>query len=290
MPSHRRFRVLAAALLLPAAAIATALGAAPAAAQSQPQAPDRPLRAMSFNIHHGVGTDDNLDLARVARTIRAEDPDVVGLQEVDRHWSQRSDFVDQAAWLAKTLHMHVVYGANLDLDPPAPDQPRRQYGTAILSEWPVLDWSNTFLPRYDDHEQRGLLYARIVVQGVPVRVYNTHLQQNTPPEQLAQAQAIKRLIGTPDESVVLMGDLNGNPTKAHVRALAEDLVDAWVAAGVGDGYTFHTGDPTKRIDYVMTSDDVVVRTAAVVTSSDASDHLPVVTDVALPGQNVGVGR
>lgn len=277
-----------AAAVASAAAVAVCVSTAPAAA-ADPEAPDRPARVMTFNIHHGVGTDGRLDLERVAGTIRSEEPDVVGLQEVDRHYSERSDFVDQAASLAGTLHMHVVFGANLDLDPEAPGQPRRQYGTAILSRWPILEWSNTYLPRYDDHEQRGLLYARVAVRGVAVRVYDTHLQQNTPPEQLAQAEAIRSLIGTPDESVVLLGDLNGIPETAQVRALAEDLVDTWVAAGVGEGYTFHSDDPTTRIDYVLASDDVVVRTAAVVTS-DASDHLPVATDIALPGQKVGIGH
>lgn len=282
-------RFLAGLGALAVAAAIAAGGAAPATAGDQPQAPDRPLRVMTFNIHHGEGPDGRLDLARIAQTIRAEDPDVVGLQEVDRHWSARSDFVDQASWLARELNMHVVFGANLNLDPPAPDRPRRQYGTAILSDWPILDWNNTYLPRYDGHEQRGLLYARVVVRGVPVRVYNTHLQHNNAAERLAQVQAIQSIVGTPDESVVLMGDLNATPQASEIRALADDLVDAWAAAGVGDGYTYSTENPTKRIDYVMTSDDVVVRTAAVV-SSDAADHLPVVTNVALPGQRVGVGR
>lgn len=65
------------------------------------------------------------------------------------------------------------------------------------------------------------------------------------------------------------------------------LVDAWVEAGVGDGYTFSAAKPQARIDYVLHSDDVVARTAAVL-STDASDHLPVVADLELPGDRVGV--
>ena len=94
------------------------------------------LTVASFNIHHGAGTDDRLDLERVAAEIKRTGAAVVGLQEVDRFWSERSAFVDQAQWLADRLGMHVVYGANLDLDPPALDRPRRQYGTAILSVAP----------------------------------------------------------------------------------------------------------------------------------------------------------
>ncbi|NED96906.1 metal-dependent hydrolase [Phytoactinopolyspora alkaliphila] len=255
---------------------------------AQPSAPDREVRVMSFNIHHGVGLDGRLDLRRVADVIEQEDVDVVGLQEVDRHFSERSDFVDQAAWLARELNMHVVYGANIDRDPLNPGEPRRQYGTAILSDRPILDWENTYLPRYEGHEQRGLLRARIVVRGVPVQVYNTHLQHNDAAERLEQSEAIKDIIGTPDESVVLLGDLNATPEAPEITTLLDDLVDAWEEAGVGDGYTIPSEGPNRRIDYVLTSGDVVARSAAVVTT-DASDHLPVHADLLLPGSKVGVG-
>ena len=263
------------------------------ATSPQAQAPDRPLRVMSFNIHHGAGTDDRLDLPRIAEVIRQSNVDVVGLQEVDRHWSARSDFVDQATWLARELKMHVAYGANLNLDPLLPDQPRRQYGTAILSNTPILEWDNTLLPRFGNHEQRGLLHTRINVRGVPVHIYNTHLQHNDAAERLAQAQAIKQLIGAPDDPVILLGDLNATPDAPEIRTLVEDLVDVWVAAGAGNGYTYPTEDPRLRIDYVLQSADIVARSMAVATSplaELASDHLPVIAEVALPGDKVGIGR
>jgi endonuclease/exonuclease/phosphatase family metal-dependent hydrolase len=277
--------------ILAATIVATLTAAAvPAASTAEsPNPPDREIRVMSFNIHHGVGIDGQLDLQRIADLVRDNEVDVVGLQEVDRHWSERSDFVDQASWLARELKMHVVYGANLDRDPLQPGQPRRQYGTAILSKQPILNWDNTFLPQYEGHEQRGLLRARIVLRGVPVQVYNTHLQHNDANERIEQTAAVKELIGTPDDSVVLVGDLNATPDAPEIATLVDDLVDAWEEAGVGDGYTIPAGDPNRRIDYVLTSNDVVARSAAVVTS-DASDHLPVHADVLLPGSKVGVGN
>lgn len=263
------------------AIVAATVGlAAPASARPR----SRSLTVMSFNIHHGQGTDGRLDLRRIADVIDDADPAVVGLQEVDRHWSERSDFVDQAHWLATRLHMRVVFGANLDLDPLEPGRPRRQYGTAILSRSPILDWDNTFLPRFGDHEQRGLLRARIRVRGVPLLVYDTHLQHNDAAERLAQADAIKTLIGRPSASFVLLGDLNAEADAPEIRALTDDMADAWVRGGAGDGYTYESDAPTKRIDYVLTSSDVVTRTAAVVTGTPAaSDHLPVTAEVLLPG-------
>ncbi|OLT35466.1 metal-dependent hydrolase [Actinomadura sp. CNU-125] len=255
---------------------------APAAARPKP----RTVTVMTFNIHHGQGTDGKLDLERIARVIEGADSRVVGLQEVDRHWSQRSDFVDQASWLARRLRMHVVYGANLDLAPERPGEPRRQYGTAILTESPILDWDNTLLPRSNDGEQRGLLRARIRVRGVPLTVYNTHLQHDNAAERLAQVTAIEELIGNPEHSFVLLGDLNATPESAEIRALTDEMADSWVESGVGAGHTYDSENPTARIDYVLTSSSVVTRTAAVVTADPgASDHLPVTAEVRLPGSH-----
>ena len=64
-------------------------------------------RAMTFNIHNGVGVDGGLDLDRVAATVAAHQPDVVGLQKVDRHWSGRRGFVDKVRVLARR-HRHAA--------------------------------------------------------------------------------------------------------------------------------------------------------------------------------------
>jgi endonuclease/exonuclease/phosphatase family metal-dependent hydrolase len=246
---------------------------------------------MTFNMHHGVGTDGRLNLDRVAQVIRSAGADAVGLQEVDRHFGARSDFVDQATWLADDLGMYVAFGANLDLDPLVPGQPRRQYGNAILSGGPILDWENTHLPRFDGHEQRGLLRARIVVSGRPVQVYDTHLQHNDAAERLAQARAIVPLVADPGDPVVLLGDLNATPGAPEIRTLTGTLVDGWAAVGVGAGYTHPSGRPSRRIDYVMVSPDVVVDSIAVPRSGAASDHLPVVADLSPPGNgDLGVAE
>ena len=270
------------ATLLAATTVAT-----PAATASEAPAAAslRELRVATFNIHHGVGLDGVLDLARIAATVERTGAEVVGLQEVDRHWSERSNFVDQATWLADVLGMDLAFGANLDLDPPAAGAPRRQYGTAILSAHKIRATTNTLLPRPLGGEQRGLLEAVIKVRGIPVRVFNTHLQHDSQLERLAQVARIREVLATAEESVVLLGDLNATPDTPEIAGLTDRLVDAWVTAGVGDGFTFDAATPHARIDYVMSSGNVVARTAAVVTT-DAADHLPVVVDLALPGKRL----
>lgn len=285
-----RMRAYTLALLLAvtAAALALAVSGGDAGGQ-EPVAPDRELTVMTYNIHHAVGVDGELDLERIAGVIRSQEAEIIGFQEVDRHWSARSDFQDQAKELAGMLDMHYVYGANLDLEPAEPGQPRRQYGTAILSEYPILESGNTLLPRPEGGEQRGLLEALINVEGVPARVYNTHLQHNSAVEREAQVEAIMDHVGEFEEPSILMGDLNARPDAPELQPLYTRFEDAWAEGGKGPGYTYSAEVPDRRIDYVLISPDVSVSEARV-PHTLASDHLPVVAELSIPGESVGIGR
>jgi endonuclease/exonuclease/phosphatase family metal-dependent hydrolase/arylsulfatase A-like enzyme len=250
---------------------------------------DRRLRLsmMTYNIHHAQGADDRLDLDRIAEVTRSQDVQIVGLQEVDRHWSERSKFVDQASYLADALDMHVVYGANLDQDPLTPGAPRRQYGTAILSRHPILSSENTLLPKLGTSEQRGLLEALIDVRGTRYRFYNTHLQHNSPNAESGQAQRTMQVEAIVDEMreergpQALVGDLNAEPGAPELQPLHSRLADAWPLGGSGPGFTLSSTAPTRRIDYVFVTRDTRVE-GAYVPQTIGSDHLPVVADVTLP--------
>src|SRR5688500_1044104 len=74
-----------------------------------------PLRVLCYNIHHGEGTDGELELERIARVIRSENPDVAALQEVDQN-TQRTGNVDQPAELARLTAMQVVFGKNIGFE------------------------------------------------------------------------------------------------------------------------------------------------------------------------------
>jgi endonuclease/exonuclease/phosphatase family metal-dependent hydrolase len=258
-------------MILPTAAAADPSGAA---------RPDRPLTVMTYNIHHGAGIDGVLDLERIAVLIEQSGADVIGLQEVDRHWSARSNWVDQPAWLAQRLKLHYAYAANLDLPPLNPGEPRRQYGTAILSRYPIKDFTNTLLPKYPTGEQRGLAVATIKVRGVELRFANTHLTSNNNAERLEQAQKVVALLGTSTAPTLLVGDLNARPDAPEIKTLTAVLNDTWPEVGVGPGYTIEADNPTARIDYLLHSSRLTPASAEVPTSL-ASDHLPVVASYTL---------
>jgi endonuclease/exonuclease/phosphatase family metal-dependent hydrolase len=255
------------------------------------------VRALTFNIRHGVGLDGVHDLERVARVIEGAAADLVALQEVDRHLSPRSGYLDQAGWLAQRLDMDMAYGPVVDLEPPAsPPAPtaawtagpaaRRQYGIALLSRTALHEPRNLLLTRPRGGEQRGLLGAAVHMDGRAVRVFCTHLQHRSRTERLAQATQIAESLVSGAGPVVVMGDLNARPGEPEIAPLTEVLDDAWAVAGHGDGFTFDAATPHARIDYILTSADLVARSAAVL-RTDASDHLAVLADLELDALGSG---
>jgi endonuclease/exonuclease/phosphatase family metal-dependent hydrolase len=251
------------------AVLATLAMAAPATATTAtPARPQlRPLTVLSFNIHHAAGEDGVFDLDRLAGEIRRTRADVIGLQEVDRHYGERSEWTDEPAELARRLNMHVVYGANLDLEPPSAGQPRRQYGTAILSRYPIVEWHNQLLPKGNPaEEQRGLLSAVLDVHGLEVRAMTTHLQHDNADSRLLQAEVVAREVARSREPVVLTGDLNATPEAPEITTITAHLRDG------GHEVTYPADVPTARIDYVLTDGLPLISR---VLPTAASDHRPV---------------
>lgn len=275
---RRTLSVLAALVALAGATgQASAADGAPAAQRPGP----RVLDVMSFNIHHAQGTDDRLDLQRIARVVRESGADVVGLQEVDNHYSERSEWTDQPAELAAMLGYHVVFGANIDNAPPATGGDRVQYGTAILSRYPITASDNTWLFKSPGQEQRGLLHATIDVRGRTVEFYNTHLAAGSQTDRLRQTDQVVDLIGA-KEPGILVGDFNALPDAQESQPLQEAFTDAWADSphGRGDGATYPAEAPTERIDVIYTTGKVTPLVTRVVrVAPAASDHLPLIGKV-----------
>lgn len=254
---------------------------------------------MSFNIHHGVGTDGVLSLRRIADVIINSGADLVGLQEVDRHYGERSAWADQAAELARLTGYRMIFGANLDESPPAgqcqieeqkqgqKQKQRRQYGTAILSRPPIVAWDNTALYLGAGNEQRGLLRATIDVAGQQWCFCTTHLAVESAAARARQVAELLTLIDA-DAPTVVVGDFNAHPDDPEIGSLTAVLTDAWAmtdgsaGTGRGNGFSFPSDRPTVRIDYILTGGDVrPVGTEVVDRWPQASDHRPVLSRLRL---------
>jgi endonuclease/exonuclease/phosphatase family metal-dependent hydrolase len=303
---RRLFRHLrgAGAALLASAALSFASGlcvpaasAASADETSVAPVPAVAARVATFNIHAGAGADSVYDLDRTAAAIRALDADVVGLQEADVHWGARSHWQDTVAELGRRLGMRTAFAPIYDLDPPAPGQPRRQYGVALLSRHPIVAVENHELTRLSTQEADpvpapapGFLEATVQVRGARTHVYVTHLDYRGDPtvRRLQVQDTLRILADDPDgANQLLLGDFNAGPRADELRPLWGVLQDAWAAAPEREGstgLTYPAQSPTKRIDFVTASPGVAVLHAQ--TQDDpalirASDHRAVLATVLL---------
>jgi endonuclease/exonuclease/phosphatase family metal-dependent hydrolase len=270
---------------------------APGCAPLPPTRAEQMLRVVSYNIRSGNG-----DLARTAETIRGFAADIVALQEVDVHWSSRSAFADQAADLGKRLNMRALFARIYDLPATDSASPRRQFGVALLTRFPVAQWTNDTLTRLSTQVQTpapermpGMVDARLDIGGQTIRVLNTHLDYRADPQvRRTQVDEMVGYIGAPALPTIVFGDLNAKPDAPELQPLFARLRDAWNAqngastasaanpAARGDGFTYPAENPTARIDYVLVSQHFRVRSATV-PNTLASDHRPVVAELILKG-------
>ena len=217
--------------------------------------------------------------------------DVVGLQEVDVHWSARSEWADTAQELADRLDMQVFFAPIYSLDPLAAGEPRREYGVAVLSRWPIVSAENhlltrlsTVVPNPTPAPAPGFPEVVIEKQGARVHVYTTHLDYRADPSvrQTQVEETVDILADDAGEARVLVGDFNadaGGPGARTAVAGSHRLVGRGTGL-TGTGLTYPAITPTKRIDYVTASTEVKVVTSRVV-ETVASDHRPVVADLVV---------
>ena len=226
--------------------------------------PENTLRVLSYNIHHGAGTDRKLDLARIADVIKSVTPDIVALQEVDQR-VPRSHMIDQPAELARLTGMHAVFHGNIPLQ-------GGLYGNAILSRFPIKSSEHILLPNHNQGEQRGLIVATFDSISFPqLRFIATHFDHRR--EEIERVQSADRVnkiaLNHPLAPLLLAGDLNDSPGSETLRVLQK----YWQIAGP-ESPTIPVGQPKRQIDFILfrPNDRWEVLETHVLPESVASDH------------------
>ena len=233
------------------------------------------MRIMSYNIHHGRGTDDRVDLARIAKLINDWSPDLVALQEVDNSTS-RSNFMNQTDTLALKTKMFSIFGKNIDVF-------GGEYGNAVLSRYPIIHSENRKLPRIGNSEQRGLLAIWIQLKDkddltVFISTHFDHRVKNA--ERLKSVEKIKFWIDRGDfgNDLIIAGDLNDTPSSKIILTM-NTFCDG---TNQSDKYkTYPSENPTSQLDYIYTckKGKYKIDSYHVINSPVFSDHLPIICDI-----------
>ena len=156
------------------------------------------LRIASYNIRHGH--DVGLDMSLLASDICSVKADVIGLQEVDIG-TTRVGGRDTLAELAKAAGFaHYRFCRAIDYM-------GGQYGTAILSRYPICSFEVISLPCEGAREARSVGHAVIDTDGAHVDFFNTHLSVESPALRTPQFDALAALTAQ-TSNWILTGDFN----------------------------------------------------------------------------------
>lgn len=241
---------------------------------------EQTIRVASYNIQYG-----GKGIDQVIAAIKSLDADIIALQEVDVHWSSRSAFMNQATLLSRRLGMEIRFAPIYQLPPSGPSSPPREFGVALLTRYPIVAFTNRNLTRLSTQEANahpipmpGLLDVTIDVRGTRIRVLNTHLDYRSDPT-VRQTQVAEIVLALSDSRLptLLMGDLNAQPGSAELQPLFQSLRDTWTRSA-GEGFTYPSSAPVRKIDYVLASPAFRVRSSRVA-ATEASDHRPVIVDL-----------
>jgi endonuclease/exonuclease/phosphatase family metal-dependent hydrolase len=237
-------------------------------AQTKTAAPQKNLKILSYNIEKGSAID------KIVEEIRAEDPDIALLQEVDQN-THRSGEIDQTAVLAQKLSMYSFYSPSYKDD-------GGTTGQAILSRYLIEETQIVTLPK----SRNIAAAATVVVDDLRLRVFSVHFsssvqdrveyQDGAPLARRTEAEKIVSLVGQSGLPAIVGCDLNDVPKSKPHEVLTASLQDVGPAEK-----TWPSWAPDEQLDYVMISGTLSAQHPKR-SEKLTSDHRMVSVEVLLP--------
>jgi endonuclease/exonuclease/phosphatase family metal-dependent hydrolase len=238
------------------------------------------MRLLTYNIHKAIGgRDRRYSLERIIEVIEGENPDIICLQEVDRH-VRRSRHHDQPRLLSEVFHAAgAMYQLNVHIKGGG-------YGNLLLSRWPLKAHHQISL-RLRTKKPRGAQIAVIDSPEGPLQVVNWHLglaerERHWQVEHLLTHHLFREASDLP---TVIAGDTNDwRETLARGPFARHGFVQ--VTHPRSRFRTFPAYMPVGSLDKAFIRGTLEVRRAHVVrtpTARCASDHLPLVVDFHVNG-------
>lgn len=230
-------------------------------------APDRPetVRIATWNLHGFVGEGRRPDPERSFRVVESFSADIVALQEVDgrTHLGRLPEAFER---VRDALGGHL---AETRLFGP----PSREYGHALWSRHPFEHVSLNRLPG-PGMEPRGVIEAVVVTPLGRLRVLSAHfgLDPRARPRQGAFVASLVK----PDLPTVALGDFNEWRRSGPVHHALKAALPVHRPVP-----TWPVGRPFACLDRLYASRTVTLRSIkAVRAAAPASDHLPLVAEIA----------
>ena len=232
------------------------------------------MRLLTYNIHKGIGgRDRRYRLQRIIDVIRAAEPDIICLQEVDQG-VKRSKFDDQPAILASELGIsHTAFQLNHQIKSGG-------YGNCTLSKFPILEQHSIEL-RINNRKNRRALLTLVDTPEGQLNLTNWHLglSERDRQKQVAILLDHREFRNKGELPTIIAGDTNDWRNTLHKAALQ------------GNGYeslahckSFPAYMPLGALDKAYANSKIALGQGQAISTKltrTASDHLPVVIDFSL---------
>ncbi len=248
------------------------------------------MRLLLYNIRYGLGLGSAVhwpvpgaayllgnrsNLERITGFIKEQDPDIVGLVEVDTG-SIRSRWVNQAETIAQAMGHYSAYQC-------------KYAETSINSRLPIVrKQGNAFLAAPHVHGERfhyfdtGIKRLIIELELENYAVFLVHLSLKYRHRQ-AQLHHLHDLVVASDKPVIVAGDFNAfwGEHEIYLFMKAARLQ----SANVGSLPSYPSRAPRKELDFVLYGDGVRV-TDFFIPQVKFSDHLPLICDFEIDDQSL----
>jgi endonuclease/exonuclease/phosphatase family metal-dependent hydrolase len=245
------------------------------------------LRLLLYNIRYATGTgpgfhlplpgagylrNTSKQLEKITEFIRGQQPDVVGLVEVDMG-SARSSSINQAEAIAKAIG-HSPHFQN-------------KYGLKSLNRrLPIVSMQgNAFLTRYPDAVQRAHYFElgvkRLIMEMEldQVCLFLVHLSLKRS-HRHQQMRHLATLVKQATKPVILAGDFNTLWGDNEIGMLIRH--SGFISANTANLPSWPSSRPFRQLDFVLHSPDIEV-TGFSIPKTPLSDHLPLVCDFQVRG-------
>jgi len=245
------------------------------------------LRVLTLDLNHGMGTDTVVKgsaeaalrgrLGVVAALLRREAVDVAAFQEASPSlgWSEGLDTVEFLSEKSGLPHWHH----GMHVPPPAPGLGRVPHGTALVSRHPLTRLSGGSFVDYPA-ESSGFVVAAVVLAGREIDVVSVDLGGPLSALRLEQMRAMVAGLRARGRPLVVLGDMNCamlDPEKTLRELSGAFALEAWRADDASIA-TFPAGRPTRRLDWILTSPELEIRTHRVLPDL-VSDHRAVLAEI-----------
>lgn len=248
------------------------------------------MRLLLYNIRYAIGSGSTMrfpvpgmgyvvgnrdNLARITEFIKGQDPDIVGLVEVDSG-SIRTQRVNQAEAIARALGHYSVYQC--------------KYGESSLNHLlPIVrKQGNAFLAAPRVHGERfhyfekGIKRLTIELELEDCSIFLVHLSLKYRHRQ-EQLHSLHDLVVGSTKPVLIAGDFNtfwgGHEIYLFMKAAGLESANSHSLP------SYPSGSPRKELDFVLYGKGIEIQNFFI-PAVPYSDHLPLICDFTVDGNAV----